>query len=353
MQKNLICQKCFKVFDRKSNYARHINRLNSCENKKRINNKDKDKLKKFIIRKYPAVSNSYLSDILCQPIIKPEKIYKCDYCLKSFGSLSYLKKHIDKLCIKNLKFEQHLILEKLRIIDKFKNENQELKEKIYQASKTLPRFYIDEGKLINVEKNYIHYYEQKNIKSFGNEIISHVDEKFMKKMIMNPEVGLANLVRVIHFNSEIPQNRNLFVKSRKFINIEVYEKKGWTTMTKKDIYQNLIVTKKDIMDEYFDTLCNEKALNDKYIYNYETFSDCLDKYINHLVFSTEYTNSLKKARLVYERISKMITLLLLNNQKIEITYTPEQNINTNNIEEKIKNILENSNIDEPIIEEII
>ena len=48
-----------------------------------------------------------------------------------------------------------------------KFDNQELKEKIYYTQKTLPRYCIEEGKVVNVEKNYVNFYEQKNIKPFG------------------------------------------------------------------------------------------------------------------------------------------------------------------------------------------
>lgn len=168
---------------------------------------------------------------------------------------------------------------------------------------------------------------------------------------MNPEVGMGSLIRMIHFNQDIAENRNIFVKSRKFNFIEVYQKGGWKTLPRKDIYQNLIASKKDLMDEYFNKFVENNELRPKHIFNYETFSACLDKYIFFLAFPNQSTTNLKKAKLVYERISKMITLLFLNNQKIEITFKPEQSINIVNnnddgnkedIKDKIKNILDKS-----------
>lgn len=347
MQKNFLCPRCFKTFDRKSNFARHLNRLTSCIRTKK--NKDiisiqVDDFKKYVKKNYPDLNDNIVSDIIGENIpVYEEKKYSCDYCGKSFKSQTYFRKHLEKMCSRNLRFEQQLIVEKIRRIEKFKKENLDLKERIYNSVKTLPRFYVEEGKVVNVEKNFLQYYQLKNIRIFGNEIMDHINDMFMRKMIMNPEVGIIKLIKDIHFNIEIPQNRNVFVKSKKFNNIEVYRLDGWKTLPRKDVFQNIIATKKDIMDEYFESFRENNDLDDKYIYKYESFSNCLDNYINYLVFNPAMIDhKLKKSKQIYERLCKELNLLFINNQKIEVTYTPESNINVSgdNIEEKVKNILE-------------
>lgn len=347
--KNYICSKCFKSFDRKSNYARHVNRLTPCIiTNKDINIIQNEDLMKYVSKKYPLISEEYLSELIDPDAPIPKK-FTCEYCDKSFQNKTYFKKHVSEMCSRNYRFEQQAIGEKLKRIDKFKKENLEIKEKIYYVLKTLPRFYIDDGKVVNVEKNYMNFYELKNLKSFGNEYMDHINDKFLKNMIINPESGIINFIRVVHFNPEIPQNRNIFVKSRKFNFIEVYNKSGWKKIPRKDVFQEIITSKKDLMDEAFERLCEEKELSQKYIVKYEIFSECLDKYINHLCgFAKEFDYRLRKARNVYDRICKAVNLLLLNNTKIEVPYTPETNINTNPelIEEKIKNILSEVEISE-------
>lgn len=340
MNKNFLCSKCFKTFDRKSNFIRHINRLKPCSIDKRTNyskENNKQQLKKYINKNFPKINDNIISEIIGDDFKNVEKKFTCDFCCKSFQSSTYFKKHLRELCSRHMRFEQHIIREYLKRIEKLKEDNLELKEKIYYTQKTLPRYCIEEGKVVNVEKNYVHFYEQKNIKPFGDEIVDHVTDKFMKKMIMNPEIGIVNLIRMIHFNREIPQNRNVFVKSIKFGSIEIYKKGGWKTIPKKDAFQCIIATKKDIMDEYFDRFVENNELKLKYTSKYDIFSNYLDQFINHIVFNTEYDNKLKKAKIVYEKICKMLNLLFLNNQKIEITYTPEQNIKTST--DELKNVI--------------
>lgn len=319
-EKELICPKCFKKFDRRSNLYRHLNKITPC-NKNTLHYQklsDPENLKNFIKQYFPDNAETLSNNI--------KKKYTCDFCNKQFSNLSYYNKHIEELCSNNIQFEQDIIKYKLRKIEKIKNENTSLKEKIYESIKTLPRYTVENGKIITVEKDYTHYYQQNNIQPFGEEILSHLTLKFMRKMIINPEVGIVNLVRIIHFNPAIKINRNIFIKGRKYNFVEVYQKKGWATLQRKDAFQNIIATKKDIMDEWFDLIIEKNMLKEKYISKYENFSHGLDRYINHLVFNTDFNNTLKNAKITYDKISKMINLLFLNNKQIEITYTPESNL---------------------------
>ena len=330
-----ICSKCFKKFDRKSNLARHINKIKNCTKNTMhyAHLQSPENLNKFIKNYFPNES-------------KEEKKFICEYCNKGFSNISYYRKHMEELCSKHIEFEQDIIRYKMRKIDKIKMENTFLKEKIYNVLKTLPRYCVEDGQVINVEKDYKEYYEQRNILPFGEEILDHLTDSFMKKMIMNPEVGLVNLVRIIHFNNSIPQNRNIFIKARRFNFIEMYRKKGWATLQRKDAFQNIIATKKDIMDEWFELLCEKNLLKEKFISKYENFSHGLDRYLNHLVFNTDFNGSLKLPKITYEKIIKMINLLFLNNKKIEITYTPEENILEENPKKK-------GDVDFPIYDDYI
>lgn len=352
---NYICTKCYKSFDRKSNYIRHLNRKKTCIDEKNIKNlktQDKTKLKNYISKNFPKLGEDLIGEIIGENIPNVNvKKYECDYCNKSFQSLIYLKKHVSQLCSRNLRFEQHMIQERLKRIEKLKLDNIEMKEKIYYIAKTLPRYCVEDGKIINIEKNYIDFYDQKNINPFGDEYLDHVTDKFMRKMIMNPDIGLANLIRIIHFNNDIPQNRNLFVKTRNFTKVEVFTKEGWKTQQRRDVFHNIIVSKRNIMDDYFEKFREKNELKLKYIRKYEDFTSNLDDYISHIVFTTEYDKTIKQSRTVYEKICKQINLIFLNNLRIEVTYTPEQNINATF--EEVKNMVKIKKTPPQVDDEVI
>jgi hypothetical protein len=252
------------------------------------------------------------------------KDYKCEYCGRQYKTKSYYNKHLKETCIKHKDFEQNIIKHKLEQINAIKIDNDFMKKQIFNAINTIPRYSIKNGKIINVECDYIEYNKQKNILNFGKEVLQHLKNKFMKLMIMEPELGIVNLVRMIHFNDEIQQNRNIFLKDED--TIYIYQKNNWLKIPRNDAIQNLIASKKDIMDDWYDGFIEKKILDQKYINKYEIFSHDLDRYINHIVFATEYNTGLYIPKLMYEKLDKMIYILLLNNKKIETKYKPNDNI---------------------------
>jgi hypothetical protein len=291
-----ICNKCFIVFTRKDKYIQHIQNMHSND-----------------------------TGILLG------RDYKCKYCGQQYKTKSYYDKHMNETCVKHKDFEQNIIGQQLEKISAIKIDNDFMKKQIFNAIHTLPRYSIKNGKITNVECDYIEYDKQKNIVNFGKEVLNHLQKKFMRLMIMEPEIGLVNLVRMIHFNDKIPQNRNLFLKDE--YSIYMYQKKNWLKIRRNDAIQNLIASKKDIMDDWYDGFVEKKMLEQKYINKYEIFSHDLDRYINHMVFATEYNTGLYMPKLMYERMDKMIYILMLNHKKIETKYTPNDNICVDTSEE--------------------
>ena len=308
-----ICNKCFIVFTRKDKYIQHIGQIKPCNKIQYKGIKEPKKLKKFVENYIEKSTVSLLGNN-----------YKCEYCGNQYKTKYYYDKHKKETCIRHKEFEQNIIKHKLEKINTIKIDNDFMKKQIFNAIHTLPRYSIKNGRIINVECDYIEYEKQKNIMSFGKEVLEHLQKKFMKLMIMEPELGLVNLVRMIHFNDKIPQNRNIYLKDED--SIYIFQKKDWIKIPRNDVIQNLIASKKDVMDDWYDGFVEKKIIEQKYINKYEIFSHDLDRYINHMVFTTDYNAGLHIPKLMYERIYKMIYILLLNNRKIEKKYTPNDNI---------------------------
>jgi len=308
-----LCNKCLIVFTRKDKYIQHISQIQTCNKINFKGMKEPKKLKNYV-ENYIAECNESL-------LVKE---YKCKYCGRQYKTKYYHDKHIKETCIIHKELEQNIIKHKLEKINAIKIDNDFMKKQIFNAIHTLPRYSIKNGKIINVECDYIEYDKQENIVSFGKEVLNYLQKKFMRLMIMEPELGLVNLIRMIHFNDKIPQNRNIYLKNEE--NIFIYQKNNWHKIPRNDVIQNLIASKKDIMDDWYEDFLEKKIIEQKYINKYEIFSHDLDRYINHVVFATDYNAGLHIPKLMYERLDKMIYILLLNNRKIEKKYTPNDNI---------------------------
>ena len=126
-----------------------------------------------------------------------------------------------------------------------------------------------------------------NINAFGKESINLLPSEMMNKVIKNPESGIPFLVEYIHFNPNTPKNHNVRMKNKNDNFINVYNGNLWKYEDKKETIHNLIVSKKDIADDYFD---NEMNNFDNFTkLSYERYTDSVDNYINDMLFDKDET----------------------------------------------------------------
>lgn len=261
------------------------------------------------------------------------KLYNCEICQSIFNKKSNYIRHKNKqkqcnpilsdeddnendLHIINNKFEQNIIEEHINTINNLKKENYNLIQKIYNITNDYSLYSsIRKKQKINVMENYDKIYNNICMTNFGNEDTSYINTEFMKKMIMNPFVGIINIIREVHFNQKYRMNHNIRIISYKFKNVEIYSNNEWKLIQKEDIFHNIITTKKDIMDTYFIKLCNEHEIEKSYIDNYNTFSNLLNKYTNVILFSNMQSNKLINEKRIYINICKSIQVMLMNSLK--------------------------------------
>jgi len=96
--------------------------------------------------------------------------------------------------------------------------------------------------------------------------------------------------------------------------LEVFNGEKWEKQDKKIAIQNMITTKKDIMDDYFDEQVEKNIISTFIKKNYETFSDMLDNYVRESL--TDYDDNIKsrvvrKCLRLYREICKQAELLLV------------------------------------------
>ena len=325
------CIKCGKRFIKKDHYERHMQLKKPC-----------DKYLYEIIEKeleieIPSVST--IGDIkneldLGLIIANNTKIEKeifgskmCYNCGKTFKHGSSYSRHINSRCKnKTVKDLEKLLLDKDREIEELKSK----------------RIVIENITQNNTTNNYMQNNIINNnikINPFGKENISYITDEILKRVIKNPELGIPNLIRMIHFNPLYPENMNVLLKNKRAPYVNVYNGSEWKVERKDDTIHNLICTKKDIADDYsidkIDKIeglklieneiekslenCEKDIKEEGVLLKYETYSDALDEYLNELVIEKDNMKSMfikNRYKMMYKKLYRQIEIILINHNEL-------------------------------------
>lgn len=157
-----------------------------------------------------------------------------------------------------------------------------------------------------------------NPKEFGKEDLQHLTDEILSKVIECPQTGLLKLIKQIHFNKNMPQNQNINMTNKKETYVEVFNGKEWEKQDKKTAIQNMITSKKDIMDDYIEEKTEKNLISSFIKDNYERFSEMLDTYVRESLNNCDDNLKLRIARncqKLYREIFKQVEIILINNIK--------------------------------------
>jgi len=353
------CIKCGKKFIKKDHYERHMQLKKPCDKylyeiiekeleieKKEINDQIHINMKNELDLELIIANNTKIE----KEIFGSKMCYNCG---KTFKHGSSYSRHINTRC-KNKVYEKQSVkdLEKL-LLDKDR-EIEELKSK---------RIVIENITQNNTTNNYLQNNIINNnikINPFGKENISYITDEILKRVIKNPELGIPNLIRMIHFNPLYPENMNVLLKNKRAPYVNVFNGSEWKVERKDDTIHNLICTKKDIADDYsIDKLEGLKLIENDFIniencketsistlvdndlkehgvlLKYETYSDALDEYLNELVIEKDNMKSMfikNRYKIMYKKLYRQIEIILLNhNELIKNNEIKNNEINKNKL----------------------
>jgi len=275
MIKQYKCNKCFIIFNKKTNYMRHIS------------------------RKFPCVITDR------EHITEPVKDYA------EINNYETILPLIIKTSDEHKILEQYQIEEYIHKIKYYKIVNYKLKTKIGNITNIKPLYSIESLFDFLENKKPVNFYNVNSIKIFGDEDISYINDDFMKKIIINPFQGIINLIRYINFNPIYKMNHNLIISSIKFNKVEVFTECGWKLLPKKDVFHNIIAIKKDIIDTYYEKLMKHNELNVFQILEYKRF----DKIIKNIIYPTPIPKITNEDKRVYRMLIDEILLIFINNYR--------------------------------------
>ena len=106
-------------------------------------------------------------------------------------------------------------------------------------------------------------------------------------------------------------NHNLIITSIKFKKVDVFMECGWKLSLKKDVFHNIIATKKEIINSYSEKFIKMNELNVFQILEYKRFNNYIEK-ILYPTITRKITNEEKK---IYRILCDEILILFINYYK--------------------------------------
>jgi len=208
-----------------------------------------DSLKKHLKRKKicsPIYSNIDISELKKKYCTK-DKTYKCEYCNNIFETS--MKKYTHKLKCKN--DNENDYKNKIKTLE---NEITELKNIVKNIQNNTINNNTTNNNTTNNNTTNNNIDTQNNniiINNFGNESLEHITKEFLDKCLLRMNTGIKDLIKNIHFNDNIPENKNIKFKSERYNLLQKYENGEWLDCDKNNTLDELIHKGFKILNQHY------------------------------------------------------------------------------------------------------
>ncbi len=353
------CPICSKEFNKKSSYNDHVNnKKKPCKPKEENNAKitpDNAKITPDNAKITP--DNAKITPKVAQKLLKAENLVNfdknkldvqknilCIYCGLTFARKDNLTKHIKISCkVKKLEDEKKQnIFNNLVVQEKQKNElntnlqdqiaelkkqNEELNKKNNELEKKIDEILKKNTQNItnnNTQINNINITPYK-INPFGKESFDKLDKKDVLKIMSdirnNGKFCFNKLIDLIHFNSKIPENQNIYLGDYNRGKFMFYDGTSWNLNQNEEyVIFEVLEHVRNLFNEYNDEEFELKLRTDR---NFrENFNTTFKKYYDYIYDEIEdeelNDNELKKKNNFKKLMGTEVKNRLYNKRQIPI-----------------------------------
>ena len=164
----------------------------------------------------------------------------CSNCGTTFKHKRYLAQHINRY-----KCKKNSIMEKIKIIENLKTENEILKN-----SKNTT---IHNNSITNNNNNTI------IINAFGKENLAYINKEYIHELIREGPYGsIRKLIKYIHFNPDHKENHNIKIPNRRDKYAMVYDGKIWQVKNKKNMITTIADHAYGVIAEHCEDITSKK-----------------------------------------------------------------------------------------------
>ena len=294
-----VCNRCNKKYNHKGHYLTHLSRKNPCKNMAIFDDKNNSENPAPFCTFFGA--NCTKKSAKCAEKKKKDTSkLNCNFCKKIFSRRFTLNRHLEICKIKLFKIKE----EEQKKIQKLIDINEQL---LYSQEELIKNQKDNEQMLQTLQKNVN---KLKQNKVINNKIINNItliayNKPDLSHLTNNDYIKIMNrgfnsvpyLIKAIHFNSNKPENKNIYIPNIKNKYVMLWNGKDWK-LNNSD----------DILDDLYEN--NSNILIDKM----EEFIDIGDQLEPRIIKKFKRFVDKKEEDSIKNKIKEEIKLLLYNNK---------------------------------------
>lgn len=304
------CPKCSNIYSSKSNLTRHLNGYCTGEKKSDDNNTKKidgiNQQDNVVLDNVKTVINdiSKLSENISANSRKISSDLTCPHCLVSFARKDILKRHLNGRCKIKLELEREKT-ENTNLINKILTEMKSMKKEIIKLTKENERL-VNIKNTENINNNIN---ANNNIRvqlvAFGKEDLSMLMNSEIITIINKGSESIPELIKAIHFNTNRPENHNIYISNNQTTIIHVFDGQKWITADRRSTIRKLVDdTRKFLLDKATEFINGGIEMSGE---------------VEHMLFDFERSRDNVSYILNREWIMDTVKLLLYNDRDIVST----------------------------------
>ena len=183
--------------------------------------------------------------------------YSCDYCNKLFATKANKRRHELHFCKEN-------VTSKDMKIRKLEKEKKKLEKKI---DKLLDKVGNVTNNTNNNTNNII------VVNNYGKENTNYLTVDKIKALLDKPFDSVQELIKMLHFDSEHPENHNIKITNKKQPYVKIRKNDKWELKDKKETLENLVDDKYNILEDHYVEKTEEINVMNNFIDKYQSNYD--------------------------------------------------------------------------------
>jgi hypothetical protein len=191
--------------------------------------------------------------------------YECDYCNVEFSTYAHKRRHELHRC------KENDALKELKI-KKLEKEKKTLKKEKNTLKKEIEKMMNNVGTINNTTNNNTNNNTNNIIvvNNYGKENTDYLTADKIRALLARPYESIQELIKMLHFNSEHPENHNVKITNKKEPYALVWNNPIWEIRKKKSVVKDIVDKGYMMIDTTHD---NMDESNKKYIKFQTKFDD--------------------------------------------------------------------------------